>query len=941
MTRLKLFTYFFITACAYLGHAQTSISGTITDVSNAPITGAYIELDTSTKQYTATNSDGNFNFSKVPNGIYNLTISHLGFKTITNQITVNKNSTVFNSVLNTDLLNLHTVVLTGSFSPKTQLESSTSVSTLNTQAIKQTIPQGTASLLQNIPGTFIDASAGEVFTKIYTRGVSAAAEDDTGWYYVSLQEDDLPVSLVQHSYYGPDLFHRVDLMTSSVEALRGGSASVTAMNAPGGVYNFISKHRTSEVLTGEVQLQTGIQGEGNAYYRADAVLGGSLGNHWFFNAGGHYRHDDGARNTDFTFSKGGQFKFNLTKVNSRGYFKLYGKYLNDYTNRYNGVAATNWEDPEAAFGQDFNSTALLMPSYDASIPDGRYLDEGKTNAFNPANGVHAKDFAVGLDLFQNLDNNWSIRNNMKFSTKNANWQTSISNAFLSLSDFTTYYLPSNGNPFPAGQIIFRNAQTGTEMARIDNSPIFAGNSFEYLSDGRLPNDAVMGTSTWYKDNDADEFMQQLTLNKKWDKHNLSFGFATGLSNTSVFTQGSFAFSTYDNNPTMLQVTLENPSSPVVYLSDEQGVSNYGGLFFTNSRAEIAQIATFVNDIWSITDKLQLDLGLRYESIYHKGSNDRSTPFTQDGGLDGNENTIYDNNILAPTGEQDEFNFNYNYLSYSAGLNYKLTDDTSLFGRYSKGNKAPEMNYYFNNFANVPINQAGEVQEINQVELGLKSTLKDFSFTSTLFWSELKNIGISNFEFDGDTSSIFYTPIQFNSSQTLGLEWETIYNPFQYFTFRFNGVIQNPKATEWQVYDAAGSVDVADDSIIDFSGNRLPFNPKLLFNLSAEFQKDKVSSFIKWKYTGKREGNVANAFQLAAYSVFDAGLGYQINKNLSARLIASNLFNSDGLANFLGANSFGANANGSTQEYIKNNPDASFVVVPILPRSTMLTLNYMF
>lgn len=941
MNALKFLVSFFILTQTLLLTAQTSINGSIKNNNNQPIEGATVVLNSTPQIYNITDDKGKFSLLNVPKGNYTISISHLGFQTVKEDININTESKVLSYILNPDLLNLHTVVVTGNFAPKTQLESSTSTSTLSTNQIQQVYPQGTANLLQNVPGTFIDASAGEVFTKVYTRGISAAAEDDLGWYYVSLQEDDLPVSLVQHSYYGPDLFHRVDLTTAKVEALRGGSASITAMNAPGGVYNFISKSNTSKTLSGEAQIQTGIQGEGNPYYRADLNLGSALGNNWSFNAGGHYRYDDGARNTDFTFSKGGQFKFNVTKVNSRGYFKLYGKYLNDYTNRYNGVAATNWDNPQAAFGQDFNSTALLMPSFNANIPDGRNLAEGKTNSFNPSNGVHAKDLAFGLDLLQDLGNNWSIKNNMKFSSKSANWQTAISNAFVSISDPTVYYLVSNGNPFPVGQIVFKDANSGNEIARINNSGIFSGNSSEYLTEGTLPNDAVMGTSTWYKDNDANEFMQQLNLRKKWVNHELNFGFATGFSDTSVFTQGSFAFSTYENNPRMLEVTLENPGEPVLALSDEYGVSNYGGLFFTNSRAKISQIATFVNDNWKITDKLQLDLGLRFESINHKGSNDRSAPFTQDGGLDENPNTAYDNNILAPTGERNSFNFNYEYLSYSAGLNYKLNNNTSLFGRFSKGNKAPELNYYFNNFANVPINQAGEVQEINQAELGLKSIIKDFSFTSTIFWSELKNIGISNFEFDGDTNSIFYTPIQSNTSRTLGLEWETVYTPFQNFAFRFNGIIQDPKAHKWNVYDAAGTVDVADDSTTDYSGNVLPFNPKLMFNLAAEFSKDKLSSFLKWRYTGKREANVANAFQLDAYSVFDAGLGYKITKNLSANLLATNLFNSDGLANFMGANSFGANANAVTEEYINNNPDASFVVIPILPRATLLQLNYTF
>ena len=157
----------------------------------------------------------------------------------------------------------------------------------------------------------------------------------------------------------------------------------------------------------------------------------------------------------------------------------------------------------------------------------------------------------------------------------------------------------------------------------------------------------------------------------------------------------------------------------------------------------------------------------------------------------------------------------------------------------------------------------------------------------------------------------------------------------------NGVLQNPKATTWHIYDAAGSVNTNDDTITDYSGNKLPFNPKVLFNLGAEFEKDKHSAFFKWQYMGKRQGNVANGFELAAYSIFNLGTGYKINDHLSANIVITNVFNSEGLANFFGANAFGANANGATPEFVAANPDASFVVFPVLGRRALFQLNYSF
>lgn len=935
MNRFIALSFFAITFLfANFTFSQTSISGHIKDNNGNALEGVIVNT-TPSNLNTTTNSEGLFKIENVSNGSYTITISHLGYKSISKSVTIQNKNISLSFILEDDLLNLKTVVVTGTFDPRIGLESSTSISTLDSKSIQKSYPQGTASLLQNIPGTFTDASAGEVYTKVYTRGISASAEDDMGWYYVSLQEDGLPVSLVQHSYYSPDLFHRVDLTTKKVEAIRGGSSSITALNAPGGIYNFISRG-TRQEFGGDVQISAGAQGNDNALYRIDTNIGGPLGNNWFFNAGGHYRVDDGARDTDFTFSKGGQFKFNVIKKHDHGYFKFYGKLLNDKTNRHTGVAATNWDNPTPAFGQNFRNSSLLMPNFDVSIPDGRNLNN--TINFNPSQGVHAKDYAFGFDFLQDLGNNWSIKNNVKFSTKDANWQTSISNAFVSLSDPTAYFI--SGAQFPIGQVVFNDVQSGSELARVNNAGILAGNPFEYIS-GSLPNDAIMGTSAWYKDNKADEWMNQLTLRKKTENHDITTGLSLGFSDTSHFTQGSFAFVTYEPNPRLLKVTLENPSQPVLALSDENGASNYGGLFFVNAKAKVGQVATFLNDRWKVSDKVHVDLGLRYETINHKGSKDRFAPFSQDGGLDEDPTTAYDNGIVTSTGEKDNFNYNYNYLSYSAGINYKLNENTALFSRLSKGHKAPELNYYFNNFSNVPINQKGEIQKISQVELGVKLDSKEASFTGTFFWSQLKDVGVSNFEFDGDTNSIFYTPIQLNTSKSAGFEWESVVNPVDFLKFRFNGVFQKSKATKWLVYDAAGTVDTSDDSTTDYSGNKLPFNPELIFNLSTEFEKNRISASLKWQYMGNRTGNISNGFNLSAYSIFNLGTGYKINQNLSANLLVTNLFNSEGLANFFGANSFGANANGATPEFIAANPDASFVVFPVLRRRAMLQLNYSF
>ncbi|QLG45946.1 TonB-dependent receptor [Costertonia aggregata] len=917
--------------------SQVTISGEINDTSGTLISSALVLLKPINVSVIS-NDKGFFEIKSVNQGIYQLVVTHIGLKTYSETIEVKDKNLSYSLILEDDPLNLQNIVVTGNFEPRLQLESSTAITTIGSKDIQENFPRGTAALLQAIPGTFVDAAAGEVFTRVYSRGISASAEDDMGWYYTSLQEDGLPVSLVQHSYYSPDLFHRVDITAKKLEAIRGGSASVTSLNGPGGIYNFISQEPTDS-FSGKVQIQGGFQGEGNPTSRIDAIWGGPLGNNWSFNVGGHYRRDDGARNTPFIFSKGGQIKFNLVKKYSNGFIKFYGKILDDFTNRYTGVAATNWDNPEAAFGQNFNSTALLMPSFSSNIPDGRRLDEGATNKFDPSQGVHAQDRAFGVNILQNLGKDWTLRFNLKHSHKNANWQTSISNAFVSLNNPLAYFI--SGAQFPIGEVVFRDTATGSEVARLNNSGILAGESFEYTGEGSLPNDGIMGTASWLKQTSADEWFNQTTLHKKINNHNLSFGLSGGLSNTSLYTQGSFGFVTYEPNPRMLQVTLENTGQPVIALSDENGLSNYGGLFFDDSRAKVSQFAFFANDRWQITEPLYFDLGLRYETINHSGNKDRSTPFQQEGGADGDPLTDYDNSLLVPTGETDDFDFTYDYLSYSTALNYKFSNKVSLFTRFSKGNKAPELNYYFNNFSNVPINRKGEIQKITQFELGLKYNRINFSSTTTLFLSKLKNVAIADFAFDQDSNSIFYTPVQFNNSRTIGIEFENAYTPFSFITFTLNGALQHGKATKWTVYNANNSINTDDDIVLDFSDNKLPFNPNIMFNLGMEYYKKKVNAFVRWQFMGEREGNISNAFQLASYSIFDTGFGYAITSQIRLDLLTTNIFNSKGLANFFGENSFGANANGVTNDFITANPDTSFVVVPVLPRGLLLKVGYEF
>jgi iron complex outermembrane receptor protein len=303
---------FMFLSVSLISIGQSVIIGTVTDEEGNSLLGASIlieELNTSTQS----DEGGKYEISVENADIYHVIISYLGRKTIRKEVILDKTPIDLNIQMTPDPLEIGSVIVTGTFNEKSRLASSIASSTLSEKNIKNSAALGTAELLGNVTGTFVDASAGSIFTRVYSRGISSSAEEDIGWYYMSLQEDGLPITNYHTTYYGPDLFHRADLTTRRLEAVRGGSAMITSTNAPGGVFNFISK-TGSDQFGAEVLVTGGLQGDNNLLARYDVNVGGPISDNGLnYNIGGFYRYDQGARNTDINWENGGQLKANISK----------------------------------------------------------------------------------------------------------------------------------------------------------------------------------------------------------------------------------------------------------------------------------------------------------------------------------------------------------------------------------------------------------------------------------------------------------------------------------------------------------------------------------------------------------------------------------------------------------------------------------------------------
>ena len=930
-----------LVTCSYV-HGQQNIVIQVTDTQEQPVESALV-LHKPGNQSSLTSVTGHISIDVSGSLSDTFRIYALGYQRVEYILRINMARDTVQIILEPDPLQLDAVVVTGSYTEGAKFNTSSAITTQTGVQITRQAPSGTADILGTVPGVFADASAGDVFTRVYSRGISASAEDDIGWYYVSLQEDGLPVTSVHYTYFGPDFFFRNDLTVSKLEAVRGGISSIMAPNAPAGIFHFLSGSG-GEKLQGRLALSVASQGDGNGMYRIDGLIGGpAFKNKWRYHVGGFYRYDEGPRNTDIIWGRGGQLKANLSRTWDKADIRFYAKYLDDQVNRYTGVAASNWNDPEPAFRQDFNTTALLLPKTEAPVPDAR--DGGVSILdFTTDKGIQTRELALGLQARMQLPKGWELRNALKYSKKSALWNTTIANQPLGLENFLAYFLSGYDNPW--GEVVFRDARTQAEVARVNNLGAlnaFAGlpPDFEYLN-GALPFDAVMGIAPWQKDDELEEIMHQLVIAKDLGKHSIHVGSFFAFADVRPFTQASYAYATYAPEPVMLSVTLENPGGPPIQLSDDQGVANYAGLLYQNGDITATQLAVFLHDQFRISPELTLDGGMRYEYIRHNGDKDRYMPVDVEGGMDGDPATGYDQSSLVATGEVDEFDYSYRHLSTSVGANYRFTDAAALFARLTFGHKAPELNYYLNNFPNLPVDQEATTQRVIQGEVGGKVQSGGIHLFSTFFWSRLDRVPFSEFVFDqSGQGGLFFTPVQLNQTTTYGLELESVFLLSRAFEVNMHATLQQGSANKYTLYDAAGTTETEDDAIIDYSGNTLPHTPAVMLSVMPRYVKGSFDCFAKWNYMGRREGNISNGVELPGFHLFDMGMGFRVTEHVRFSGTIRNLFNGTGIMNFFGPNMFGSNANAATPEYVAGNPSDTFVVFPVPPRRIFLKAEFDF
>jgi iron complex outermembrane receptor protein len=836
---------------------------------------------------------------------------------------------------------LEEIVVTGVLTP--QAPASVAVSTLSAESIGQMVPISAADLLRNVPGVFVNTALGEIRNVVYSRGISAnSTEAASGYYYVSLQEDGLPVTNVTANNYGPDYFYRQDLSLARLEALRGGTATVTGPNAPGGIFNYISKTGKSDPGL-QMRLRTGLEGDGrNPFYRAEFFGGGEIQPDLYYAVSGFYRKSDGPRNPGYPFNRGGQVKANILWDYDGGSVQVYAKYLDDHNAWNEFKPARNFNDPQIVPGIS-NYDSFLIPRSPHSFVK---TVDGPVEQWDGRELAHNVATVFGVKNEHDFGDGWSIRNNIKYSNNESDWNTAALVFPVTLTDGFTNTLLNAGAP---GTYTYRNLNTGALLAQVN-----VVGAARTVVVNNLPNQQALanGVLTQVAFNfhpHVEEVMDQLSISKEFDRGSVTLGGFFANSDVSQSGGGAgIGLSPIENHPSMISITRTTPGGVVQQVTSPEGFAGIGQRFGGNPfEAEQRQVSVFSGFDFAVTDRLKFDAAVRHDDIRVQGANNLAVanPNSSNpayGGLDGNPNTSYDNFAVTYRSPFD-YKFSLDYVSYSGAVTFDINDEHSVYTRYSRGKKAPDLQFFLGYDTLDELNNMDPIpQQILQVEAGYRFNGERLRVKATPFYSELSDVGTAQIGTNPDGSS-YVPPVLFATTETYGIELEANLDIGSSFNLRTALTLQDSQSKDFAIYvfNAAGPQDDTISRVPDGDADNAA---TIMATTTLTYQPvETFTSFLTWRHMGKRAANRYNTFDLPAFDEVDVGATFDVTDHLSVGANINNVFNEEGVLSFAPSGTLlGAlDRQALTPAQVQANPNQVFSILPNQPRAYFLTIGYTF
>jgi outer membrane receptor protein involved in Fe transport len=712
--------------------AQGTLSGSVKDIDGETLIGATIIVNGTTTG-TSTDIDGNYRL-EIPSGDLTITYSYTGFSPYEMTITVEDGSSYTQDIiLNRDNLSLDEVVVTGTFSGRTQKSSPMSMTKIGAAKLQQLSSNSQADILRTIPGITAEGGGGEVATNLFVRGFPSGGQ----YAFTPLNIDGIPVlSTFGLNSSAHDVYFRNDIGLQSLEFVRGGSATLQGAGSVAGIVNYQSIRGSDDPIN-KVQLEWAEGGR----IKTDFLAAGPISKGLYYAFSGFYRYDEGPLETGLP-TRGYQLRGNVKKVFNDGNSSLVisAQKIDDNVQFYLPYPLDNSNDAkERPTGNDGETIYTMLSSqlkdFSFDTPFGRFKSP-------IGDGVTTNGQFLMAELKHSFGNNWRL----SAKTKAASYDHWF-NLFLD-GDGT------HNTPEPQDSYLQDRGLASGTFTYADNGATLAGS--DLLFENRVLD----------RQRDMEELVGEVNLTKTIGIHNLTVG--TFMSNTKALDNNWIhnVLGDFSNSPRAVSLSAVDTLGNDVTFSSSGYVEGTGRQ--TNNRTlQSTKIAAYIADEIK-GDKFGLDIGLRWEKAIGNVSL---------------ENGVGSNNFNKGIVDAADVAF------VIAGL-YELNDKLNIYANGSRGYFFPQLRSL--QFAGgTP--QSYETETVIQGEIGAKYGDSKLSGTAAIFFNALsdrRNVDIIN---DGQGGITEFIELQ--STRTVGIEANLNYNISKGFNAYGNFTYQDHEFTE--------------------------------------------------------------------------------------------------------------------------------------------------
>lgn len=722
--------------------AQTEIKGTITDDNKEPLIGATI-LIVGTSTGTITEIDGSYSILTDLTGDQNLEISFTGYTPQIVPVSIAGSTVVMDFVLAESSTTLDEVVVTGTFSSRTQKDSPISMTLLNAKELSKLASNSQADILRTVPGITAEGGGGEVASNVFIRGMPSGGQ----YQFTPLQVDGLPVlSTFGLNSSAHDVYFRNDLGIRNLEFVRGGASTLFGAGSVAGIINY-SSVTGSAVQKNAVQLEWAEGGRA----KADFLVSGPLSEDMFYAVSGFYRYDEGPLETGLA-TKGTQIRANVKKLfnNGNGSLTISSQYIDDQVQFYLPYPLQNdngeFSRPTGNDGEEvFTLLTGAATDFSFDTPNGRFETP-------IGDGVITKGGYLMMDLKQNFGNNWKLSAKAKYADYDHQFN-------LFLDGDGTHNVPE----VQADYLVDRDLPSDAVFTYVDSG--------ERLATG----DLLFENRVLDRDRPMEELVGEFNLTKLIDAGSTTHNFTVGtfLSHTEAHDDNWIwnYVGDFSNSPRMVEINyVDTDGNDVAYSTG----GFIRGAQTSNRYHTTSKYAFYLADEIK-GERFSFDIGLRYEKAI----------------ADISRETGVGSNTFQKGRVSDS-----DFAVAIAGL-YKLNTSTNLYANFSKGYFFPQVRSVA--FINPGQTQSYETEQILQGEIGVKYASNTLSATAALFYVSLNDR--RNIDFVNDGQGGVIEDVSLQDTRTIGIETNVNYgitkdlNAYGSLTFQaheFTSVENNPE-----------------------------------------------------------------------------------------------------------------------------------------------------